>query len=207
MRWEINTLNFEEKIITNYRKIYEQHYGKIPKDSAGRSYEIHHIDGNRSNNSPDNLKAISIQEHYDIHYAQKDWYACLRIAEKMKLSPKEISELATTNNLKRVENGSHPFLTRLDGTNLQTDKVIDGSHPFLKRLDGTSVASDQVENGSHPFLTRLDGTSLQTDRIRDGSHNFITNNPNSNIVKCPYCPKEGGEINMKRYHFDNCKFK
>jgi hypothetical protein len=33
-----------------YRKIYEQNYGHIPKDSAGRTYEIHHIDGNHKNN-------------------------------------------------------------------------------------------------------------------------------------------------------------
>ena len=26
-----------------------------------------------------------------------------------------------------------------------------------------------------------------------------------NIVKCPYCNKEGGENAMKRYHFSNCK--
>ncbi|MBT6472525.1 MAG: hypothetical protein HOK52_14840 [Candidatus Marinimicrobia bacterium] len=26
------------------------------------------------------------------------------------------------------------------------------------------------------------------------------------IVQCPHCPKSGGNI-MKRYHFDNCKFK
>ena len=27
------------------------------------------------------------------------------------------------------------------------------------------------------------------------------------IVICPHCDKEGGAGNMKRYHFDNCKFK
>lgn len=27
------------------------------------------------------------------------------------------------------------------------------------------------------------------------------------IVKCPYCPKEGGKGAMHRYHFDKCKFK
>lgn len=32
-----------------YRRIYEQHYGPIPKDEQGRSYEIHHIDGNHNN--------------------------------------------------------------------------------------------------------------------------------------------------------------
>jgi len=54
---------------TNYRKIYEQYYGPIPRDEQGRSYEIHHIDGNHSNNDPTNLKCVSIQEHYDIHYS------------------------------------------------------------------------------------------------------------------------------------------
>jgi len=29
---------------TNYRKIYENHLGTIPKDHEGRSYEIHQLD-------------------------------------------------------------------------------------------------------------------------------------------------------------------
>lgn len=33
-----------------YRRLYEQAHGPIPKDKQGRSYEIHHIDGNRKNN-------------------------------------------------------------------------------------------------------------------------------------------------------------
>ena len=59
----------------NYRKIYESHFGPIPKEKNGRSYDIHHIDGNHSNNSPENLRAVTIQEHYNIHYEQEDWYA------------------------------------------------------------------------------------------------------------------------------------
>ena len=27
------------------------------------------------------------------------------------------------------------------------------------------------------------------------------------IVICPHCLKEGGIANMKRYHFNNCKYK
>jgi hypothetical protein len=57
---------------TNHRKIYENHIGKIPIDETGRTYEIHHIDGNHSNNDPINLEAITIQEHYDIHFEQMD---------------------------------------------------------------------------------------------------------------------------------------
>lgn len=57
---------------TKYRKIYENHVGSIPKDESGRTYDIHHVDGNRENNDPINLIAVSILEHYDIHQTQGD---------------------------------------------------------------------------------------------------------------------------------------
>ena len=43
----------------SYRRIYEKHHGKIPKDSDGRSYEIHHIDGDHNNCDISNLKLVS----------------------------------------------------------------------------------------------------------------------------------------------------
>jgi len=54
----------------NYRKLWEQNYGPIPKDETGRTYDIHHIDGNRKNNSLDNLICLSIEDHYKIHLKQ-----------------------------------------------------------------------------------------------------------------------------------------
>ena len=45
----------------NYRKLYESVHGKIPKDDLGRSYEIHHIDGDHSNNLIENLLCVSIE--------------------------------------------------------------------------------------------------------------------------------------------------
>ena len=59
---------------TNYRKIYERHYGPIPKDSDGRTYEIHHVDGNHSNNKIENLRLASRSHnvlnnnHKNIHF-------------------------------------------------------------------------------------------------------------------------------------------
>lgn len=72
-----------------YRLIYENHNSSIPKDSSGRSYEIHHKDGNHSNNDPLNLQCVSIKEHFNIHYEQGDFAACKLIMTRMDISPEE----------------------------------------------------------------------------------------------------------------------
>lgn len=95
-----------------YRKIYKEHYGPIPIDNQGRTYEIHHIDGDHSNNDPSNLKAVTIQEHYDIHYSQGDWAACLRMSNRMKISPEQKSDLARQNCIKMMAEGRNPLLNR-----------------------------------------------------------------------------------------------
>jgi hypothetical protein len=76
-----------------HRKIYEKEYGPIPKDVDGRSYEIHHIDGNRANNDIMNLTCVTIQEHYNIHYSQGDYGACVMIAKRMGMSPTHLSDI------------------------------------------------------------------------------------------------------------------
>ena len=50
-----------------YREKWIKVNGSIPFDSEGRPYDIHHIDGNRRNNSLDNLQCVSIEEHYEVH--------------------------------------------------------------------------------------------------------------------------------------------
>ena len=83
---------------TGHRKIYETFVGPIPKDEHGRSYEIHHIDGNHNNNDLSNLLCVSIKEHYDIHKLQGDFKACLIMSQRMKVSPEEKSYLAKLSN-------------------------------------------------------------------------------------------------------------
>ena len=163
----------------NYRKIWESHNGPIPKDKDGRSYEIHHIDGNRENNSLSNLVCVSIQEHYEIHQSQGDWGACSCILARMKTSSEELSKLTSLHNALMVANGTHPFLRRDDGTSVASDQKKDANyvHNWAKRSDGTSVTQDKVVNGTHPFLRRNDGTSAGLDnnlkRILSGDHNFL----------------------------------
>lgn len=74
----------------NYRKIYEQYKGPIPK-----GFDIHHSDGNRNNNDISNLICVSIQEHYEIHKNQGDWGACRKILKRMSMTDQERSKLSS----------------------------------------------------------------------------------------------------------------
>lgn len=103
-----------------YRKIYKEHYGEIPKDEDGRSYDIHHIDGDHTNNHPSNLIALSIKEHYELHKKQGDWGAAARIYSRIKRDPREMAELTRQMNLKNAENGEH--WSQIASKN--------GTHPF-----------------------------------------------------------------------------
>lgn len=160
----------------NYRKIYENHVGPIPKDDQGRSYHVHHIDGDHSNNNPANLIAVSPQEHYDIHYAQGDWAACHRLAFKLGLSSQEISELARRTALQRVKDGTHNFL----GPANNQKRVENGTHPFLAGGLAQAINKQRFDDGTHHFLREdfkekcretLRRTNSQ--RLKDGTHHFL----------------------------------
>jgi hypothetical protein len=96
--------------MSNYRKIWETAYGEIPYDSTGRRMEIHHIDGNRTNNNLDNLQLLTIAEHYDIHFQRGDWAACQSISNRMSITPAEKSKRCSELANKRISEGSHHFL-------------------------------------------------------------------------------------------------
>lgn len=213
----------------NYRKIYEQHNGPIPREDDGRTYDIHHIDGNHENNDPKNLVALSIQQHYHVHYSQGDLGACVKIAMRMKMSPEQISELSRNHQLKLIEEGRHHFVgltnpvftqlkngnsafqTRPDGSSLSKDRVINGTCVLLKREDGSSIGGDitkkRVLEGKHNFSKRADGTSIQTDKLSTGTHHLIKDNPNNSLVCCMECRKAVSRPMFSRWHGDNCKVK
>jgi hypothetical protein len=164
----------------NYRKIYEQYYGPIPVDEYGRKYEIHHVDGNHNHNQPSNLKAVTIQEHYDIHYAQEDWAACLLISKRMALSPAEISNLARLNTIRK---------------NLR--EVSAGTHNFLGGEIQRKWNREKVENGTHHAL----GPAHNKKLMAEGKHNWL------GTKLCPHCQREISSNNYARWHGVNCKKK
>ena len=105
----------------NYRKIWFKINGPIPKDQFGRTYEIHHLDGDHKNNSIENLVCLSIQEHYDIHYQNGDYGACVMIAKRMNMEPDAISKIQL--GVKRpgiggVKKGTTPWNKGISGYSL-----------------------------------------------------------------------------------------
>jgi len=189
--------NKEYQRMNIYRRIYEQHYGPIPKDEEGRSYEIHHIDGNRSNNDINNLKCVSIQEHYDIHYSQKDWGACLLLSKRMKLSVKEKSELAKYNVQQQLYNGRHPWQTEKYKKS-QSIKMSSEQNPFFGGKIQSESNQKRLKDQTHHLL----GTNSNKKMLEKGLH------PSQKKWKCEYCNKEGtGSTNYIRWHGNNCKHK
>lgn len=198
----------------NYRKIYEQHYGKIPYDENGRKYEIHHIDGNPNNNDINNLKCVSIQEHYEIHFKQKDWGACLLISKAMKISAEEKKKLARLAALKRIENGTHNLLNKDSNQN----RVKAGTHNFLGGEIAGRTSRRRVKEGTHILL----GGEIQKKQILDGKNKLVGGDLQRETAKkllekgehhsqkknkCTHCNKEILGNGFYRYHGDKCKFK
>lgn len=135
-----------------YRRIYEKHYGPIPKDYNGRSYDIHHIDGNHRNNDPSNLIALSVDEHYKIHYNQHDWGACYRIAIRLKYSSEEISELAKKAVAKQIKDGKNILI----GPENNRKMLENGTHPLLGGEAARKGVLSQLKNKTHACQTIKD---------------------------------------------------
>jgi hypothetical protein len=162
-----------------YRSIYEKHYGPIPREENGRSYEIHHIDGDHTNNDPLNLKAVTIQEHYDIHYSQQDWGACIKIGAAMKLDPKEISVMASIHSKK-----------------VQKERLENGTHHFLNSEYQTKINKSRVQNKTHNLL----GSSMSEHQFKTGTH------PSQQVFHCENCNRDiKNKSNYNRWHENNCK--
>lgn len=153
-----------------YRKVWERVNGKIPQDQYGRTYEIHHIDGNRKNNKIDNLKCLSIQEHYDLHLLQGDFAAAFRIAQRMGVSVEEKSRLMSLSNQKRLREGTHPFLqNREQSTRATKEKVANGTHPFLKK----NRSADWQEKANKSYAKKHNRSSV----VKSGWEEYKKNNP------------------------------
>jgi hypothetical protein len=187
----------------NYRKIYEYHHGPIPQDEDGRSYDIHHIDGNHSNNEPTNLKALSIQDHYETHKSQGDVKACLIMSARMKIPYGEVVRLAKIANKgnnnpmygKRGKLSPHYGKKRpLHSKMLTSRKRPDQSVKMLGNISRTGMTNSSESNEAR--------------RIACSGKNSPRYNTKDPMYQCVYCNRMvAGLGNFNRWHNNNCKSK
>lgn len=175
--------------MNQYRKIWINHYGEIPKDENGLTYEIHHIDGNRKNNDISNLVAVSLKEHYLIHYNQKDYYAAFMISRKMKLSDVELSELKI--RLKMPKSKRH----KENMSKAKKGKIFLDSHKCnLKKKKEQLTCNNCGLIGGANSIKRFHMNNC-------GKYYEMKKE------KCPHCGKESTKNALVRWHYDNCKLK
>lgn len=191
----------------HYRQIWIDAYGPIPKDENGRSFEIHHIDGNRDNNNLNNLKCISIQEHYDIHLLQGDFGAAKAIALRMKTDQKDASKTLSLLNSKTqkklIKEGRHNFHHKRSELNRQ--RIAKGLHPFLqsslqKELSARAYATPGFKEKRLAAVVKSN-----SERLAKGAHNLQgSNNPNKKKYKCIECGRVTNKGSFTRF-FPKCK--
>lgn len=183
----------------SYRKIYEDYHGGIPVDETGRTYDIHHKDGNRDNNNIDNLVALTIEEHYNIHLSQNEYQAAAAIKMRMDRSSEEISRLNSLAAQKRVRENRHAWqgdgsyqrkqqeTLKQSGNYYQFSQkhkdnmskrnkeyVMQGKHYFQsdEARKATSERNKRaVQTGVHPFCNGI-GAKITRKRVKDGTHHF-----------------------------------
>ncbi len=183
------------------QNIWEEYHGmKKPKGT-----HLHHKDGNPSNDLPDNIICLTVEEHRDEH---------LRL---YKLNG-NINDLRAYNFLKNWRYTNSKLLGKKRST--VTKNKISNS------LQGHVISEQtkqKISNGNKgkyiPKEIRIKISNTltgfkrgkQTDKHKKNLSDSLKGKVPYNkglkqkVVICPHCNKSGGIQNMKRYHFENCK--
>lgn len=79
--------------LKQHQRVWVKHHGAIPRDEAGRSYEIHHRNGDHDDNRIENLQCVTIAEHFQIHFDQGDLCAAAAVLTRMGADPDKLKAL------------------------------------------------------------------------------------------------------------------
>ena len=156
--------------------------------------EIHHIDGDHDNNDINNLKLVTIQEHLNIHLAQKDWGACFAMSQRMGLSPEEISYFARQNALNRSQKGELPMQKAAKAGTHHWQVVNNGCASQMAK-NGTHPAQVASKNGTHHWFGKNNVRKDHNQRLlASGSH------PSQIKVSCLCCLRTTSINSFVRNH-------
>jgi hypothetical protein len=184
----------------HYRQIWEQTNGPIHIDEQGRPYEIHHIDGNRKNNDLSNLKCVTVEEHYNIHLEQKDYYAAFIIGQRLNRSIEELDEIKRQMSL--AKKGRPSSFTGKKHSEESKRKMSESAKRRgipEERQKRMALARVGVKRG--PFSDEHKAKLSASHKGKPNKHKGVP----YGVVECPHCSKIGGAPGMKKHHFNNCE--
>lgn len=186
-----------------YVRIWEDYNGqKLPQNM-----EIHHIDGNHDNNDPNNLLAVTIEQHLEIHQKQNDYGAVQAILMRMNRSEEEVkllAECASKHQKKLLSEGRHNFQLMTEEKrreistkvgNLTKEKKIG-----LHRINADPILSKQ--NASKAGVKSREKKAGWHDPLKSGS-NYVrntfwwTNNITGERKRSQDCPGDNWNKGMK----------
>ena len=196
----------------NYRKLWKNVFGEIPKDENGISFEIHHKDGNHENNELSNLMCVSISEHFFIHLSQGDFPAAARILSKIKtiyqnletfnLTPSDLAQYMVKNKI-----GVWSVESKNKALETKRKKQVGFCYNFDYQSAGGKIGGPVgikiTHNGTGIYSKQHQSIAGKIGGSKSGKLNL--GKPKPKII-CPHCGKiGGGQALMNRWHFDNCK--
>ena len=189
-------------------KVWKKHHGAIPKDADGRSYEIHHIDGNPKNNSIENLICVSINEHYNIHLNQQDYGGAFLIARRMKIKPENLSETIKLQMKLLVELGKHNFLDP------NFPRSMDHNIGYVVAIDIRTNSQVRIKKEDFDLYDYYVGVNknrkqktVHSNRGHNKDKSWTQKNKESQDKTCKYCDFVGRGSHVSRYHNERCKNK
>lgn len=195
-----------------YRKIYEDHFGKIPK-----GYHIHHIDRNPYNNSIENLVCLSPEEHSKIHESEYVYWAnkggkiggkkCFK--EKLGWFNKSEEELqkirvkaANKSNTKScIEKRVETYKKRYNN-----GEIVHWSKKYSKDIVSEKIKSGDPGKSCRGKESKNKGKKLNIKNLDLANERKRLSALNKKKIPCCHCEKLVDISNIKR-HESVCKQK
>jgi hypothetical protein len=191
----------------NYRKIYENHYGKIPK-----GYHIHHIDGNPFNNHISNLECISAEDHAKIHKNEFTKWASIGgkiggdLCVKMKIGIHGVTKEQKTmwaKNASKCVDRKKLSMSLKEG--YETGKIVHWTKRYSKEEVSKKISEGDPGKSTRGKAAWNRGKTMVLKDKELANKRKSEAAKNKKKVKCPNCDRVIDVSNIKKHI--TCKHK